>query len=350
MKKNSLIILIVLCFNLNAQITKWDKPLYYTNPDYENTLQMVYLGAEGFVMRLGENALMTAPFFSNFSIMELARSVSPKKDIIDRIYPNIPDGLVKAILVGHSHYDHLIDVPYIWNTYQPNTPIYGSETTKNLLLSVKDDKIPEEYIHVLDDEVDIYQYQLGKIIDIVPNIISIMPIESSHSSHLFGYKLFKGKLTEPLKSPPKYAKDWVEGDTFAYLIKFKNGEKDYTIYFQDAASSPPAGLFNNFENTPVDLAILCVGGFSEAENYPEYILDALKPKKIILGHWEDFMASQFSTLDEINDSKKLTASAVEQFIKRIDNYNKKNGTNIEYIVPMLWKNYNFKLNDNSKIQ
>jgi hypothetical protein len=83
---------------------------------------------------------------------------------------------------------------------------------------------------------------------------------------------------------------------------------------------------------------------------PEYILDALKPKKIILGHWEDFMASQFSTLDEINDSKKLTASAVEQFIKRIDNYNQKNGTNIEYIVPMLWKNYNFKLNDNSKIQ
>jgi hypothetical protein len=59
LKKNSLIILIVLCFNLNAQITKWDKPLYYTNPDYENTLQMVYLGAEGFVMRLGENALMT---------------------------------------------------------------------------------------------------------------------------------------------------------------------------------------------------------------------------------------------------------------------------------------------------
>lgn len=343
------IIFTFLTLNIfSYQISKWDKPIYYTNPDYQNTLQVLYLGSAGFLFRLGDNAILTAPFFSNFTLPELTLPISPKKEVIDRIYPNIPEGIVKGILVGHSHYDHLIDIPYIWNTYHKDTPIYGSATTKNLLLSVGEDKIPEKFINVVDDKVDIFQYKVGEYIDLVPNSISFLPIESSHSNHLFGFKLFQGRLNQPRKTPPKYAGDWVEGDTYAYLMKFNNGAKDYTVYFQDAASSPPKGLFNDYENATIDLAILCVGGFSEAENYPEYILEKLKPKKVILGHWEDFLTSQFSTLDGINNPKRLTRDAIVEFSQRIDNFNKKHGTNIEYIVPMLWKNYNFTLNEKAE--
>lgn len=349
MKKTFIFLFIIL--NLYSfEVSRWDKPIYYTNPQYNDTLQVLYLGSAGYLFRLGENGILTAPFFSNFSLMELTLSISPKTDVIDRIYPNIPEGFVKAILVGHSHYDHLIDVPYIWTTYHKNTPIYGSLTTKNLLISVKENRVPEEFIHVIDDELDIYQYQIGKYINIVPDVIKVLPIESSHSNHLFGYKLFDGKLLEPRDNPPKFARDWVEGDTFAYLMEFKNGEKSFTVYFQDAASSPPKGLFNDYENASIDLAVLCVGGFSEAENYPEYILEKLKPKKVILGHWEDFMASQFSTLDGINNPKRLSKDAIVEITERIDKFNKKNGTNIEYIVPMLWKNYNFTLHSDESTE
>lgn len=346
--KKLIIYLYIVASIFSYNITKWDKPIYYTNPSYDTTLQILYLGSGGYLFRLGEDAILTSPFFSNFSLVELAFPISPKKELIDRIYPNIPEGLVKGILVGHSHYDHLIDLPYIWNQYHKNTPIYGSLTTKNLLLSVSDDKIPEEYLKVVEDNLDIYQYKVGSNVDIVPNKISFMPIESSHSAHLFGYKLFKGTLDEPRKTPPKYAKDWVEGDTYAYLIKFQKGNKTFTVYYQDAASSPPKGLFNGFQDTEIDLAILCVGGFSEAENYPEYILEKLKPKKVIMGHWEDFMSSQLSSLDGINNPKRLTSDAVVAFENSIKKFNESHGTNIEFILPMLWKNYNFPLQEKNQ--
>ena len=46
----------------------------------------------------------------------------------------LPLAAVHAILVGHSHYDHLMDVPLIARRYVPNATIYGSLTTKRILM------------------------------------------------------------------------------------------------------------------------------------------------------------------------------------------------------------------------
>jgi glyoxylase-like metal-dependent hydrolase (beta-lactamase superfamily II) len=39
---------------------------------------------------------------------------------------------VRAVLVGHGHYDHLMDLPYL-APYLPNATVYGSSTVVNML-------------------------------------------------------------------------------------------------------------------------------------------------------------------------------------------------------------------------
>lgn len=41
------------------------------------------------------------------------------------------------------------------------------------------------------------------------------------------------------------------------------------------------------DERPVDVAIICAGNYGYATGYPTALLRALKPKHVIVGHWED---------------------------------------------------------------
>lgn len=75
---------------------------------------------------------------------------------------------------------------------------------------------------------------------------------------------------------------------FLYYLKRKDSAR---VQYQDAASSPPFGFVPDLpekEQKRVDFAILCVASFWQVNNYPEGIINTMRPKNIILGHWEDF--------------------------------------------------------------
>jgi L-ascorbate metabolism protein UlaG (beta-lactamase superfamily) len=40
------------------------------------------------------------------------------------------------LLVGHAHYDHLLDVPRILQTHAPQAKVYGSKTMGHILAAV----------------------------------------------------------------------------------------------------------------------------------------------------------------------------------------------------------------------
>jgi len=103
-----------------------------------NSLLIEYLGTSGYVVSHGSDVVLLDPYFSHQSIL---RAMSLKwlridKDAIDQYLPSHAKSAA-AILVGHSHYDHLLDVPYIALNYATKAIIFGSETTKNLLHSRK---------------------------------------------------------------------------------------------------------------------------------------------------------------------------------------------------------------------
>ncbi len=272
---------------------------------YADQVEIKYLGAGGHLIRRGKDVLMTAPFFSNPSMLEQLLPAKVKPDLIEAGLPDISD--VEMVLVGHSHYDHTMDLPYIAKKRAPKAVFYGSKTMKHLLAP----GIERSRLVDMNDLSTSGQVP-GEWVYAKNRAFRFMPLESDHAPHLMGMKVVSSaKLSADLKTLPTFTRNYPEGEVFAYLIDFLNpdGKIAFRIYYQDAASNQGMGHIPDFDpidQAPVDVAILCVSSFSQAKDYPEHILRMAKPKFVIAGHWEDFFRPQsgpiavvpFASLDD----------------------------------------------------
>jgi hypothetical protein len=240
-----------------------------------STLDLQYLGVGGWLMRWGADEIATAPCFSNPTFLEVAfGKIAAKPEVIDRYYPK---SNVQAILAGHSHYDHLIDVAHVATHSAREAKVYGNRTMRNILAAA----LPLDRLVAMEDS-------LGKWIP-AGNRIRFMALESEHAPHFFGFKFYCGEVESPLKSLPNRASGWKEGKTLAFLIEFlrEDGTPAMRVHYQDSASTPPLG-FPPEEIDRVDIVIACLASFARVTGYPQEILQRLKPREVIAGHWEHF--------------------------------------------------------------
>jgi len=270
-----------------------------------------YLGVGGWLLRMGDAAILTAPFFSNPGLVDVGMGrIEADTAAIDTFLPPIAD--VKAILVGHAHYDHLMDLPYILRTHAPRARAFGSRTAVNLLLG--DPELdPDRLISV--EEVAGDHESPGEWTRVAGGRIRFMALRSGHAPHFMGIHLYQGQLDEPADRLPDRAGGWVEGTPLAYLIDFlsPDGEVVYRVHMQDAASSPPDGFPPPLaDGIAVDLAILCAPGFEEVTDYPEGILARLAPSHVLPGHWEDFFRSRHET------TRAVPGTDLEGFLGRME--------------------------------
>lgn len=247
-----------------------------------------YLGSGGWLFRMGEAALLTAPFFSNPSVVAAATGpIATDTAAVDRHLPPVDD--VSAILVGHAHYDHLMDVPYIARRKAPAAKIYGSRTAVNLLHG--DPELDPDRLREVESAAGDHT-RAGAWVEVADGRIRFMPLRSGHAPHLMGVHLWDGEVEVPAERLPRLASEWVEGLPLAYLIDFldEEGRVVYRIHYQDAASMPPKGFPPPLsDGVDVDLAIVCPPGFEQVEGYPEGVVRMLEPRYVLLGHWEDFL-------------------------------------------------------------
>jgi hypothetical protein len=280
--------------------------------DY-STLHLRYFGTGGFLLEYGTNAILTAPFFSNISFARsiLPLPIDPDKGVIDRLLPDL--SRVDAILVGHSHYDHLLDLPYIVNSGKTGAPIYGDTNTHHILVRNVTNKVVN-----IEPDAGTYESQpsKGAWVTNANRRLRFMAFRSMHAPHICGHVFMNGPIKEPLPSLPRTPWGWKIGTALAYVIDFlnENGAPAYRIMYQDSAVNGCA--FGRLpqeltDERPVDLAILCLGGFAETQGYPACYLDKLKPKRVFIAHWEDFFQPQTDPV------KVVRRSPLPRFIQEI---------------------------------
>ena len=91
--------------------------------DAADNVSITYLGVSGFLIRHRGSTLLTGPSFTNPGLdsvtpsrLRFIRGKAPPvvadSALIERLLPSDADA-ASMILVGHGHYDHLLDVPYI---------------------------------------------------------------------------------------------------------------------------------------------------------------------------------------------------------------------------------------------
>ncbi len=311
-------------------------PVDFGSGECSAAFQLRYLGAGGFLIRSQEAVLLTAPFFSNPSLWRvLVGRISADPEQIDRALQPLHDTLaaVEAILVGHAHYDHLMDLPYLATRYAPKARIFGSQTAVNTLAEALD---PQRLVSVEDQagtsrQPGQWQWTNG-------GRIRFMALESAHAPHFGGWKFFSGHYDRELSAPPTRASGWREGQTLSYLVDFlgPEGQVEFRLYYQDAASTPPAGFPPAFDQAAdqqrVDVAILCASGYEQVENYPEGIAQHLNPRTVVLAHWEDF----FSPLPEAPlQLRRVPRLDLQRLVRRLERVLAPD-TRIELPAPGTW--------------
>jgi L-ascorbate metabolism protein UlaG (beta-lactamase superfamily) len=224
----------------------------------------------------------------------------------------LPDlGRVKAILVGHAHYDHLMSVPFIARERAPDAYVYGSKTMVHMLAG---EPFRDRLVAVNGESGS--WHRPGRWIPVEGTRVRLMALHSEHASHLLGVKVFKGKLATDHDTLPRNAHGWKEGQTYAFLVDFLAETEErpvFRIHYQDAASTPPYGFPPPLDDgVPVDVAIVNVAAFGEAEDYPEGIVRELQPRHVILSHWEDFFRSPE------RERKVVRATSFEAFRTRLE--------------------------------
>ena len=89
---------------------------------------------------------------------------------------------------------------------------------------------------------------------------------------------------------------------------------EFRVYYQDAVAPPSLGLAPTalMAERRVDVAVLVPATFEEVDWHPEAVVANLRPRRILLGHWEDF----FRPIDAGSEPVPLTDLA--EFERRLE--------------------------------
>ncbi|MCU0117848.1 hypothetical protein N8H74_06265 [Pseudomonas sp. B2M1-30] len=293
-----------------------------------------FLGVGGWLIHWRGEGLLLAPSFSNpASFIPDFPPILVKADKrrIDTYMRTRPVDDVTLLLVGHGHYDHLLDVPWVMRKYAPKAVVYGSDTVVHILHSMKDPARTEteDWTWVDPDRVKSARGYMATVpgcdgapgpakpgywITSTGGAIRAMPIQSMHAPHILGYTVGHGSYTEDLTEVPTSVFGWKQGQSMAWLIDLLDvkGKPEYRIHFQDSAAPAPCGIPPAWpDQTPIDVEILSVGSWTKADQYPEQLLKATKPRVVLLGHWENFFGN-----DPYNP-EPLTGNHVARMMEKV---------------------------------
>lgn len=248
-----------------------------------------YLGAGGLYVEWQGTALLASPFFSNPGLLKVPFGrLAIDEGAVEHGLAGMDLSRVRAAMAGHSHYDHLGDLPLLAERYAPGAWVYVNETGAHALAPVR----------ALTGRITPLEGEKGWIYlrdpDANPLPIRFRKVESAHAPHFWGIHLARGSI----------ARDWTgdwqshrllalrEGHTFAFVIDLLSarGEPRFRIYYQDAMSPPGQGIphLEPGDDHPYDLAVLCMASYAYVRDQPQAILGHLHPRHVLVTHYEDF--------------------------------------------------------------
>ena len=307
-------------------------PLAVSDNRIDNTIYVQWLGVSSWIVSFGSDVVVVDPFFSRPTFLSVIFSLAFQGlagnfvyDIerINLVLADLPEN-TKFVLLGHAHYDHLMDVPYyIQRKSGQNVTYVGSNTARSILLGFK----PGQLDFLMAEEGT--QTQKGRV--------RITAFPSDHAPHFLGHKFMSGEVEEPLESLPTKAGQYLEGQTLVYFIDFLGDQNKvvWRVFVNGAASSPDGakvlGQHQDFlQEHPTNVAILCVPGWDKVDDYPNSILRLVDPDSVVLSHYDDFASAYKNGEDPKSGMRFVMFANYDGFVTKLKNLKEKN--NYRYTI------------------
>ena len=273
-----------------------------------------YFGAGGLYVEWRGAALMMAPYFTNPGIFRVLRGpLASDPHDLEFGLSGMDLSRVRAIAAGHSHYDHIGDLPLLATRYAPAVPIYVNQTGANALASTP---IAADRIRPLENETDWIRLRAADGGELP---IRFRKVESKHAPHFWGIHLGRGQIDRPWTKPWKdrHFLSLKEGTTYAFVIDLlsSTGTTLFRIYYQDSANPEGEGVPKLVQEDvePYHLAALVMASYRFVRNHPGSILGSLKPRHVLVIHYEDFFQDRS---DPVRFAFPLANSEANRFLRR----------------------------------
>jgi len=239
-------------------------------------LSLRWLGVAGFSISDGETVLLHDPYLSRPGLLAtLARRYRPDAAVLERwLDPRGPApeaASARTILIGHSHFDHLGDAP--WIADRSGATVAGSGTTVAIAQGYG---LPEERTRRVDpgDEFDVGPFE-------------IRVVASGHAAVMFGRVPLTGRLLEP-PAGPIHALSFKLGDARGYLIThLPSGLRVYVT--SSAAVDRPALEALHDAGIEVDALLAATPG--RDGDYVPSLIELLRPRVVVPHHFDDFFVA-----------------------------------------------------------
>jgi L-ascorbate metabolism protein UlaG (beta-lactamase superfamily) len=228
-----------------------------------------WLGTNGWEIRFGNQTILLDPWLSRTAAGFF--SGKPNADAPLTLEASlIEQHLTKAdqILIGHGHFDHIADVPYI--AKKTSAMVIGSESHMNMLRSygLSEDRL------VACKGGELMQFD-GYTLEVIPSLHAL-----SSSKRV----PFAGRFTS-VPGRPQTIKDMPEGDTFIYLLTI---DRKFQLFLMST------GNFSERSITGLkpDVAVVAPFGRSQVYDFTPRLLKALNFPRIVLpSHWDNWERS-----------------------------------------------------------
>ncbi|MDT0396254.1 MULTISPECIES: MBL fold metallo-hydrolase [Streptomyces] len=228
-----------------------------------------WLGTAGWRIDVDGRTVLFDPYVTRFRTGLFDDGLDSKTELkTDPVVVDAHIGRPEVVLVSHSHWDHLGDVPYIAKT--TGARVIGTETTYHLLVALG------------VDSGQISVVKGGEVLDIGGLTVEVVP--SLHSRNKKCAYFAPGTLNAPPAKVPSTIADLPEGDTLAFRVTAgKHGPSAFLMGASDFSERAVRGL-------RPDLAMVAVPtATSTTHDYVSRLLSALDtPDVVVPVHWDNF--------------------------------------------------------------
>lgn len=188
--------------------------------------------------------------------------LSPDIKAIESYLGQLP-GKLSAIIVGHTHFDHALDVPELSKHF--DGPLIGSRSLEKLMA-----------LHNMPGRVVVCE---GRTSIELPGHSALTMIPSMHGPVMFGRIPFPGDI-DPATQPPLKASQYRCGAVF--IPKLEIGGK----IFMHVAS--PNFIESELHGHHCDVLFICVPGWKKVPGHCTRLLEITRPSIVVPFHFDDF--------------------------------------------------------------
>ena len=233
--------------------------LYWKGAD-DGAHRLTWQGVAGFSLINEQKTLCFDPYVSRSSLFDTVfRPLHVDGGTLEERFPR-----ADAILIGHAHYDHVLDAPAL--AARTGATVYGCPSTARVCRGWG---LPDHQIWVAapDEEVELVHGRARAI-------------PSEHGKFFMnkgGYP--HGHITEPIRYPPRM-KQLKHGQVFTWWAEWGG----LRVVHVDSADYDTERM----RKLDCDVLCLCAIGRKYRPAYTREIIDATQPKYVVPCHWDHF--------------------------------------------------------------